>query len=278
MKRLAVLGQPVSHSLSPVMHNAALAALGMDDEWTYEAIELSPVDFRDGVERLRREGFAGANVTIPHKEAALELATERSAAATAIGAANTLTFDERGIVADNTDAPGFVAALPAAFDAAGARAVVYGAGGSARAVCWALLSAGASLTVRNRTIARAEELTTALGGGEAEELAGGLAGFDLLVNATSIGLASPDAERVSPEGALKALGISADQLDESLIVVDLVYGSEPTGLAVAAANAGATVVDGLEILVRQGAESFRIWTGLDPPIDVMRKAVRRTGR
>ncbi len=278
MKRLAVLGQPVSHSLSPRMHAAAFAALGLAEEWTYEAIELSPEGFRAGVEGLRREGFVGVNVTIPHKEAAAAISTSASAAVAATGAANTLTFAGGEIKADNTDAPGFLASLPEGFDPAGTRAVVYGAGGSARAVAWALLGAGASVTVRNRTRERAEELVESLAGGRAEGLGGDLAGVDLLVNTTSIGLASPGAERVSVEAALKALAISADQLDESSIVVDLVYGSEPTGLALAAAKAGARVVDGLEILVRQGAESFRIWTGLDPPIDVMRQAVRQRAR
>lgn len=279
MKRLAVVGQPIAHSLSPQMQNAALAELGLADGWSYEAIELSPERFQAGVGELVDRGFVGANVTIPHKQAALRAARERSAAAVAIGAANTLSFTAEGIVATNTDAPGFLAALPEAFDPATGRALVYGAGGSARAVCWALLRAGAELTVRNRTLKRGRELVADLGAGAAEPLSGSIRGFDLIVNATSIGLASPGAPPVAGTEALKALGISADQLDESLIVVDLVYGSEygsePTGLLVESAAAGATVVDGLEILVRQGAESLRIWTGLDPPIDVMRQAVRQ---
>lgn len=274
MNRLAVLGQPIAHSLSPAMHNAAFAALGIDGEWSYEAIELAPAEFVAGVGELRRRGYVGANVTVPHKLAALALADEASAAASAIGAANTLTFADEGIRADNTDAPGLIAALPGPVD--GRRALVLGAGGAARAAVWALLGAGARVGVHNRTRERAVELVGELGGevvdrdGEALSLAG----VDVLVNATSIGLAKPDAGQPGRMSALKAMGLAADEISDRLVVVDLVYGSEPTELTDVGRRGGAKVVDGLEILVRQGAESFRIWTGLEPPLEAMRRAVR----
>lgn len=273
MNRLAVLGQPIAHSLSPRMHAAALDALGMGSEWSYEAIELSPVRFADGVGELRARGFVGANVTVPHKQAALALADAASDAATAIGAANTLSFDSGGIRADNTDAPGLIAALPAS--PARMRALVLGAGGAGRAAVWALRGAGADVAIHNRSADRARELVADLGGGVVEtngELS--LEGVDLLVNATSIGLARPDAAAREPGADLKALRLAADGFSDRLVVVDLVYGTEATELTAAARRGGATVVDGLEILVRQGAESFRIWTGAEPPLDVMREAIR----
>src|SRR5436190_16426128 len=153
-KRLAVLGEPISHSRSPAMQNAALAELGLDGEWSYEAIEVSPADFQTRVRAMPGEGFLGANVTVPHKPAALELADEASEAARAIGAANTLTFAGGRIAADNTDAIGFLDALGEG--PAGARRPGAGAGGSARAIIWALTTNGAEVQIWNRTAERAE--------------------------------------------------------------------------------------------------------------------------
>lgn len=278
MNRLAVVGHPVAHSLSPAMHTAALAEAGLADEWSYEAIDLAPADFGAGIDELWGEGFVGVNVTVPHKEAAFRIADRRSDAVAEIGAANTLSFDERGMVADNTDAGGLLAALPDRLDLASARALVIGAGGSARAVVWALSRAGACVEVVNRTRERAERLAEELGARVRDEPPAGseldLEGIDLLVNTTSVGLAKEGAPLVRAGADLKALHLGADQLIDPLVVVDLVYGSEPTELAATCRSGGATFVDGLEILVQQGAESFRIWTGTEPPIEVMRSAVR----
>jgi shikimate dehydrogenase len=282
MNRLAVIGHPVAHSLSPAMHSAAFAALGIDDEWSYEAIDLDREGFEAGIAELRERGFAGVNVTIPHKEAALKLADRPSSAAVGIGAANTLSFDSIGIRADNTDASGLIAALPEGFDLAGARVLVLGAGGSARASAWALAGAGAEVFLANRTAAKAAQVAAELGVGTFEDVSDDgmlpLEGFALLVNATSIGLAKGDADPSEPAADLKALRIGADQLVDPLVVVDLVYGSQPTGLTAISSRGGATIVNGLEILVRQGAESFRIWTGREPPIEIMRSAVRNQQR
>ena len=202
-------------------------------------------------------------MTIPHKEAALALADEATDRARAIGAANTLTFGPRGRVhADNTDAPGTIDALP--LDPAGATALVLGAGGSARAVVWALLDAGADVLVWNRTRERAERLCANLGGRVVDTAP---AGADLLVNTTSVGL-RPD------EDPFKALPLDADDLSGYRCIVDLAYTSRPTGLVLAARAAGAEVVDGLDVLVRQGAHSFRRWTGRDAPLDVLGAAAR----
>ena len=269
MPRLAVLGQPIAHSRSPAMHNAALAELGLAGEWSYEAIEVAPEEFEARVRAMPGQGFAGANVTVPHKLAALRVADEASEPAREIGAANTLTFSDGRIAADNTDATGFLDALPG--DPAGGRALVLGAGGSARAVVWALASArrrgSRSGTARPRGPGwLAEELgVSALGAGDRGPAAGE---FDLLVNCTTVGMGEGGAD-------LKALPLDADAIGERHIVVDLAYGPAETELVRAARARGAAVIDGLEVLVRQGAASLRIWTGLDPPIETMRQAARQ---
>jgi shikimate dehydrogenase len=257
-----VLGWPVRHSRSPAMHEAGYAALGLDD-WRYQLLPVPPELFEETVRALPGAGFVGANVTIPHKEAALALADEATDSARAIGAANTLTFLPDGrIHADNTDAPGLIDALP--FDPSGRSAVVLGAGGSARAVVWALVQAGADVQVWNRTDARAERLCAEIGG---RAVGTPPASADLLVNTTSVGLQSG-------QDPFKALPLDVDALDGYPCLVDLVYGSRPTALTSAARAAGATVVDGLEILVRQGARSFERWTGRAAPLDVLRAAAR----
>lgn len=278
MNRLAVVGHPVAHSLSPAMHRAAFTELGIADEWSYEAIDLPPEGFAAGIAELRERGFVGCNVTVPHKRAAYLIAGDRSAAVAAIGAANTLSFTGGSIRADNTDASGLIAALPAGFDPAGAEVLVLGAGGSARAVAWALDGAGAAVTIANRTESRAVELARELGvfalEGVGRDETIDVGPFDLLVNATSVGLATGAADLRDRGDDLKALRLRADQLVAPLLVVDLVYGSEPTELAATCTSGGATLIDGREVLVRQGADSFRIWVGREPPVESMRRAIR----
>jgi shikimate dehydrogenase len=256
-----VLGWPVRHSRSPAMHAAGYAALGLGD-WRYQLLPVPPELFEETVRALPGAGFVGANVTIPHKEAAAAMADEATDAARAIGAANTLTFRDGRIHADNTDAPGLLDALP--FDPAGRTAVVLGAGGSARAAVWALLNAGAAeVLVWNRTSARADRLCAEIGG---RVVQAPLPTADLLVNTTSVGLRSED--------PFKALPLRVDAIDGYPCLVDLVYGKGPTALVSAAQAAGVTVVDGLEVLVRQGARSFAHWTGRAAPLAVLRAAAR----
>jgi shikimate dehydrogenase len=256
---LGVCGWPVAHSRSPQMHNAALAAAGLDD-WRYLRLPLPPELFAETVRALPATGFRGVNVTIPHKHAALALADRASDAARAIGAANTLTFEDGAIAADNTDAPGLLAALP--FSPAGRTALVLGAGGAGRAAAWALLSAGAAdVAIWNRTAERARALAEDLGARAVE--APGAA--DIVVNCTSVGLHDPDA-------TFKALPLHADELSAGSLVVDMVYRAGGTRLLEAARTRGARVVDGLEILVAQGAASFERWTGLEAPREAMRAA------
>ena len=258
---LGVAGWPVAHSRYPVIHAAALAELGL--AWSYVKVPVPPELFAATVRALPGSGFRGLNVTVPHKEAALAVADSRSIVATAIGAANTLTFGEDGgIAADNTDAPGFLAALGQ--DVRGVEAVVLGAGGSARAVAWALADAGAArVTVVNRTRERAAALADDLGIEAGTDPGGG----DLLVNCTSVGLEPRDAQE-----ALGALGLAGRAPPP--VVVDLVYADGPTPVQGWAAAGGARFVDGREILVRQGALSLELWTGLAAPVEVMRAALR----
>ncbi|MCC6754851.1 MAG: shikimate dehydrogenase [Solirubrobacterales bacterium] len=276
MPRLAVLGHPVSHSRSPAMQNAALARLGLAN-WNYEAIDVPTEDFRELVSGLAGRGFAGVNVTVPHKELALAVSDRRSEAAGQIGAANTLTFTSAGIEADNTDAPGLIDALTEARGlpgegtvaadrpGLGQSALVLGAGGAARAVVWALAGEKMQVAVWNRTSARAASLAGEFG---AEAIEGQIdpAGFDVIVNASAAGLGGED--------ALAELPLQPSGFRPGQIVADMVYGAGPGALVEAARKAGAHTVDGLEILVRQGARSLKIWTGQEPDLDVMRKAAR----
>jgi shikimate dehydrogenase len=275
VKRLAVLGQPVAHSLSPAMHSAALEEMGLAGEWSYEAIEVSPRDFESVVRALPEAGFVGANVTIPHKEAALALADAASETARAIGAANTLTFAEGRIKADNTDAPGLILALPRS--PRGLSALVLGAGGAGRSAAWALADAGAEVSVWNRTAQRAQDLAQELGvrAFHADPRDGPMPidAFEILVNATSVGMKVTTA----PQGnSLKGLNLLYESFRKGQLVVDLAYAESETELGRAARARGAHVVDGREVLVRQGAASLQIWTGESPPLEKMREAISVT--
>jgi shikimate dehydrogenase len=275
VNRLAVLGHPVSHSRSPAMQSAALEALGIAERWSYEAIDLPPDEFAGKTRTLPADGFVGANVTIPHKQAALAIADEASDQAQRIGAANTLIFSDGSIRAENTDAPGLLAALPG--PVADRTALVLGAGGSARAAVWALAGEGAAVSVWNRTAERAAGMVRELAGaGEGTASEGLLTpvtteaaraeAYDLIVNCTAVGMKG--------ENPFDQLPLDPERFNGDIVIVDLVYGGGETNLVAEARRHNATAIDGLEVLVRQGAESLRIWTGLDPPIEVMREAAR----
>ncbi len=240
--RFGVLGWPVAHSRSPQIHHAAYDALGLAG-WRYQRLPVPPELFAETVRALPRAGFDGANVTIPHKEAALALCDEATPAARAIGAVNTLTFADGRIEGDNTDAPGFLAALG---EPVPKTALVLGAGGSARAVVWALQNAGTGVSILART------RRPGLGAPFVDEPVEA----ELLVNCTPVGL-HDDAVPLDPRGYP--------------VVADLVY--RPGGTALLRRATGRTV-DGLEVLVRQGALSFERWTGRRAPLEAMRLAAR----
>jgi shikimate dehydrogenase len=244
------------------MHNAALRELGLAPAWRYQLLPVPPELLAETVRALPAAGFLGANVTIPHKEAALALADTASPAAAAIGAANTLSFgDDGGVAADNTDAPGLLDALPE--PPRGRTALVLGAGGSGRAAAWALREAGADVAVWNRTAQRARALADDLGVRSVDRPIPA----DLLVNCTSVGLEDGGA-------GLKDLALDADAVGTYACVVDLVYRPGGTALLTEARRQGCVVVDGIEVLVRQGARSFEAWTGRPAPVEVMRRAAR----
>ncbi len=257
-----MLGWPVAHSRSPAIQNAALHAAGFRG-WRYQLLPVPPELFDETVRALPAAGFRGANVTIPHKQAALRLAGEASAGARAIGAANTLTFDGDGLIrAENTDAPALIAALP--FSPRGRTALVLGAGGSARAAVWALLDAGAlDVRVWNRTPERAERLCAELGG----TMVRAVEPADLLVHCTSTGLRDSDS-------TFTQLPLRPEQLAEFGCVVDLVYADADTPLVDSARSLGVPVIDGLALLVGQGALSFELFTGVAAPLEAMLAALR----
>jgi shikimate dehydrogenase len=260
-----VIGWPIAHSLSPAMHNAGYRALGLD--WAYVPVAVPPDRLAVAIRGLGAASFAGLNVTIPHKEESLALASGASDVAREIGAANTLTPDGRGgFTADNTDAVGFERAVdevaPAALD--GARALLLGAGGSAQAVAWALSNRGCHVTVANRTPGRAARLGEVIPF-EASAIDQAASSSGVIVNATSLGMG---ADGPPPE-------LPLDSIQPGAVVVDLVYAPGGTPWLRAAEAEGATAVDGRGMLLHQGAASFSIWTGLEAPLEAMRAALEQ---
>lgn len=275
---IMLLGDPVAHSVSPAMHNAALRELGLPG--CYVARRVARDELREAVERLRRPPFLGANVTVPHKEAVAAMVDVETDSAVTIGAINTIVREGTRLRGDNTDAPGLLAALEAALGMVpyGMRVLLLGAGGAGRAAAVALLSGGpAGLSIYNRNAPRAEALAGAMHarfGGRvravdavaAREEAGDA---DLIVNATSAGL----------DGA--SLPLDGLQVRPGAAAYDMVYTPSPTPFMRMLAAQGAHVADGLDMLVFQAAASFHAWTGHEAPIDVMRQValaeLRRRG-
>ncbi|MGQ9668168.1 MAG: shikimate dehydrogenase [Anaerolineae bacterium] len=265
-----IIGWPVEHSLSPVMHNAAFEALGLN--WCYAAFPVPPELLGDAVQGLRALGIAGANVTIPHKEAVIPFLDVLSPAARAVGAVNTISVDGEYLLGDNTDVHGFLAALDRAdVPLHGRRALVLGAGGSARAAVYGLLLRGAEVIIHARTPARArrlaDDMRAVVEGGRVEAVEHAPAEVDLVVNCTPVGMwPHHDGESPLPANV---------QLRPSMAVMDLVYRPLETVLLRQARLAGARAVSGLEMLVWQGVVAFEHWTGREAPVEVMRQACLR---
>jgi len=266
MSVVYLLGHPVEHSLSPAMHNAAFRALGLAH--SYEAFDVTADALPAAVQRVRSGELLGANVTLPHKEAVMTLVDTWDGPTAEIGAANTLsrTADGKRVLASNTDAVGFAyATRNLAFD--GARVLLLGAGGAARAVLVALLVRGAHVVIANRSPERARALARAIPhpverAPRVIEWAtrSELAETDVVVNATSLGLHGEDPLDGAP-------------LRRGLTIVDLIPTAVATPLVKRARASGLDVVDGLPMLLQQAASSFKIWTGQDAPVDVMRAAL-----
>ncbi len=256
-----VVGWPVAHSLSPRLHGFWLARHGIDG--LYLPLALAPSDLVGALRLFARLGFAGVNVTIPHKEAALEAVDEASALARRIGAVNMVTMRPDGhLKGENSDAYGFVESLRAAgFSPAQGPVVVIGAGGAARAVVVALLDQGApEIRLLNRTAARAQALARDLDGSIATlpwgERHGALEGASLLVNTTSLGMVDEE-----------PLDLSLERLTPDTLVTDLVYRPLETSLLKAARARGARTLDGLGMLLHQARPGFAAWFGVEPEVD-----------
>ncbi len=267
--RVGLIGFPVEHSLSPVMHNAAFTALGMSD-WLYDAMSIPPDILRYGLQEPRNHGYIGLNVTVPHKEAVMEL-VRPDAIARAIGAVNTVDF--RNNSGANTDADGIVEDLRAhGVPIADQQVLILGAGGAARAVVYGLARAGANLAIVNRTKSRAERLVS-----ELRSAAGidGIAlmtleeaadwGMSLIINCTSAGLHPHVNQSPWTHGLPFPQGVT---------VYDTVYRPANTALMRQCSARDGRAIGGLGMLARQGALSFEIWTGVAPPVDVMLRAAQ----
>ena len=261
--RVALLAHPAGHSVSPAMQRAAFAASDLDA--TYDAFDVPPAELAAAVASLRREPWWGANVTVPHKTAVVPWMDELAPAARRLGAVNTIVRRGERLIGDNTDLPGFARALADLRpDLAAARAVVIGAGGAARAVVAALADAGARIALHNRGTGRARALIDALALPDvallpAAALADAVAGCDLLVQTTTVGMDGGPAGSPLPDGVLPDRGA----------VVDLVYRPAITPLLAAALAAGLPAQNGLPMLVYQGALSFESWTGVAAPVQAM---------
>ena len=275
---IALLGHPVAHSISPPMQQAALDALGVDAR--YEAWDVPPGEVAQAVERLRAADVLGANVTVPHKVELLRRADEVDDLAAEVGAVNTIVPREGRLHGANTDVAGVLRTLAdAGVEVAGGEVVLIGAGGAARAVVVAMRAEGATrLTIANRTPGNAEALT-GLGGDELEVriapldpgsplLREAMERARLVIHSTTLGMWHGPDESATP--------IPAELFVAGQAALDLVYIPERTPFLRAAEAAGAQPIGGLGMLVHQGAESFRMWTGLEPPVEVMFAAARAT--
>lgn len=257
--RLAgVIGYPVSHSRSPRLHGHWLAQLGIDG--AYVPMAVAPSDLGAAVRGLRAAGFAGLNVTLPHKEGVLGLCDRVTAAGRRAGAINTLVFGPDGITGTNTDGTGFVANLRAhGVDPAAGPALLLGAGGAARAIAAALLDLGVRVTVANRSAERAAGLAAVLPGLDVlpwDDRAAALAGQALLVNTTSLGMVGQG-----------ALAMPLDGATPGLVVADIVYAPLVTPLLADAAGRGLRTVGGLGMLLHQAVAGFALWFGVTPIVD-----------
>lgn len=267
-KTFGIMGNPVSHSLSPAMHNAAFAALGLD--CVYIPLPVTGRDLQQGVDGLRALGFRGASVTIPHKQNIMPFIDRLDPVAERIGAVNTLVIgelndaDDRTVFGCNTDWIGANRALEEKMKLKGAKVLILGAGGSAKAIGYGLLEAGAEIILANRTVRKGEELASQLGCefrpldqlDKAEARA--------LINTTSVGMA-PNTDNSPVDKRL---------LNRFDVVMDIVYAPLQTKLLREAEACGCQVINGLAMLLFQGVAQFELWTGQKAPVEVMREVLR----
>jgi shikimate dehydrogenase len=268
MKKIyGIIGDPVAYSLSPVMHNAAFEKLGMDA--VYLAFRVSKDELEDAVRGAKSLGISGLNVTIPLKEKALSF-VDAEEVAKKIGAINTIDFSSGTPIGYNTDGIGSLRVLKETVrEIKGKRVLILGAGGAARAISFYLDAEGARVTIANRTKERAAQLASNLHNAKSiglnAEFKKHIKDSDILINATSVGMHPHEDVTL----------VNADMMHHDLVVFDIVYNPMETKLLKEAKRAGVKkIVDGVNMLVYQGAASFKIWTKEEPPIEVMEKVVR----
>jgi shikimate dehydrogenase len=270
-----IIGDPIEHTLSPAMHNAAFKALSLD--YIYIPFSVAKSDLSKAIYGIRALNIKGLNVTIPHKIAVTAILDELDPLSTNIGAVNTIVNDRGKLKGYNTDASGFIRTfIEQGIGLENKNAVVLGAGGASRAVCFALAEKKAAITILNRTLKKAEETAADISNistkqVKAAELNAGnlkdaLREADILVNTTPVGM-SPNDDNTP---------VTAELISPNLIVYDIVYSPARTRLLVEAEKAGARTISGVEMLLWQGVQSFEIWTGLKAPVEIMRNKLIET--
>ena len=267
---VGLIGHPVEHSFSPPMHNAAFDALGMD--WAYVAFDVNPNDLSSAIGGAKSLNIEGFNVTIPHKIGVMQYLNELDEVASLIGAVNTI--DLKNLKGYNTDGIGAVRAIEEVSPIKDKNVIVAGAGGASRAISFYLAKFGAdSITILNRNVNKAQnlaedvlksDLISDVKSDSISQINGYLGNADILVDTTPLGM-DP---HIDDEPIARA-----DNMHEDLVVFDAVYNPNETVLIKEAIKAGAKPVYGIKMLLYQGAESFKIWTGQDAPVDVMEKAL-----
>jgi shikimate dehydrogenase len=274
---IGVMGHPIGHTKSPVFQQAGLDELGIKE--TFEAWDVAPEDLEAKVATFREKGFIAACVTLPHKQAVMPLVDELTEAAEAVGAVNWIFNRDGKLVGHNTDGTGFLRALKekAGFDPKGVDAVVFGAGGAARAIVYALKTAGvARLTIANRTVEKAQTLASEFSEGRFKPTAIGMSRDELsnyvpyatlLVNTTSLGMAGGPAELATPA--------TADMISADTVGYDAVYAPPETKFLREVEEAGGLPAGGMTMLVFQGIEGFEMATGKPAPVDVMFAAIEK---
>jgi shikimate dehydrogenase len=262
MKKLVSVGDPIEHSLSPVMHNAALKELELDKDYFYDKLLVKSYELGNFVESLKSGEIFGASITSPHKVEIIPLLDNLTSEAETIGAVNMIYLEEGSLIGHNTDGIGCLNALKEnGVDVDKKKIVILGAGGASRAIAFTLKENGANIVILNRTVEKAESLASNVGCegyglDKLKELA-----FDVLINTTTIGM-----------NAEKSL-VDPNLLNPSIVVMDIIYNPIKTNLIKDAESKGCKTIKGVGMLVHQGAESFKIWTGYDAPIEVMKEAV-----
>ncbi|MEI8205496.1 MAG: shikimate dehydrogenase [Kiritimatiellales bacterium] len=277
MKKLAVLGHPIGHTLSPVMHNASIKALGLDAEYEYGKLDVPPGELMARLAKFPSEGYAGVNLTIPLKEVAFQGLKQLADSARILGAVNTVEFTKDGMIGHNTDGYGFLKALEEAFGKTvqGDSVFVLGCGGAGRAVAlMAALNGAKSLTLADVDAVRVANLTT-----EIHRIAQKVGIFqclekteqvkvcreaDLVIQASPVGMKKDDPSLLPKEAFCKGQR-----------VFDLIYMYPETGFLSAAKASGAQIANGLGMLLHQGAKAFEIWTGIKPSVEAMREALEK---